>query len=191
MALALAGNRLAGLREQGKRTTASFRMAPHFLPFHLPLFWEYRWAPFRHRWRRGAAVGLPDALGRHRLQAAGRPLPVWSSGYLDKVQVPCRDEVVIGGYTTTNGAFRSLIAGVNRDGKLVEVGRIGTGFGRESSPASFRSCRRWRRPSAPSVARLRRESLARCTGYNRSWWRRLNTRASQPTVCYGRRHSRL
>ncbi|MFN3522561.1 MAG: DNA ligase D [Phenylobacterium sp.] len=39
-------------------------------------------------------------------------------------------EVVIGGYTTTNGAFRSLIAGVNRDGELVEVGRIGTGFGR-------------------------------------------------------------
>jgi bifunctional non-homologous end joining protein LigD len=40
-------------------------------------------------------------------------------------------EVVIGGYTTTNGTFRSLIAGVNRDGKLVHVGRIGTGFGRE------------------------------------------------------------
>lgn len=40
-------------------------------------------------------------------------------------------EVVIGGYTTTNGAFRSLIAGVNRDGHLVHVGRVGTGFGRE------------------------------------------------------------
>jgi bifunctional non-homologous end joining protein LigD len=40
-------------------------------------------------------------------------------------------EVVIGGYTTTGGAFRSLIAGVNRGGKLVEVGRIGTGFGRD------------------------------------------------------------
>ncbi|HEY7899703.1 MAG TPA: DNA ligase D, partial [Caulobacteraceae bacterium] len=40
-------------------------------------------------------------------------------------------EVVIGGYTTTKGAFRSLIAGVNREGKLVEVGRIGTGFGRD------------------------------------------------------------
>jgi bifunctional non-homologous end joining protein LigD len=40
-------------------------------------------------------------------------------------------EVVIGGYTTTNGAFRSLIAGVNRDGKLLHIGRIGTGFGRE------------------------------------------------------------
>jgi len=39
-------------------------------------------------------------------------------------------EVVIGGYTTTDGAFRSLIAGVHRDGMLIEVGRIGTGFGR-------------------------------------------------------------
>jgi bifunctional non-homologous end joining protein LigD len=39
-------------------------------------------------------------------------------------------EVVIGGYMTNNGALRSLIAGVNRDGRLVHVGRIGTGFGR-------------------------------------------------------------
>ena len=40
-------------------------------------------------------------------------------------------EVVIGGYTTTDGAFRSLLAGVNRDGRLVPVGRVGTGFDRE------------------------------------------------------------
>ncbi|TDR85315.1 DNA ligase D [Enterovirga rhinocerotis] len=40
-------------------------------------------------------------------------------------------EVVIGGYTTTAGKFRSLIAGVNREGRLVEVGRIGTGFGQK------------------------------------------------------------
>jgi bifunctional non-homologous end joining protein LigD len=39
-------------------------------------------------------------------------------------------EVVIGGYSTTGDAFRSLIVGVNRDGRLVHVGRIGTGFGR-------------------------------------------------------------
>jgi len=37
-------------------------------------------------------------------------------------------EVVIGGFVTTNGAFRSLLAGVYREG-LVYVGRIGTGFG--------------------------------------------------------------
>ncbi len=46
----------------------------------------------------------------------------------------CRggQEVVIGGWTTNpDGAFRSLIAGVQRDGRLIHVGRIGTGFGRE------------------------------------------------------------
>jgi bifunctional non-homologous end joining protein LigD len=45
----------------------------------------------------------------------------------------CRQghEVVIGGWTTTGDAFRSLIAGVNRDGELVHVGRIGTGFSRD------------------------------------------------------------
>ena len=44
----------------------------------------------------------------------------------------CRQghEVVIGGWTTTGDNFRSLIAGVNRSGELVHVGRIGTGFGR-------------------------------------------------------------
>ena len=58
----------------------------------------------------------------------------YQSGRADSwTKSKCRagHEVVIGGYTTTNGAFRSLIAGVNRDGKLVHVGRIGTGFGRE------------------------------------------------------------
>jgi bifunctional non-homologous end joining protein LigD len=42
----------------------------------------------------------------------------------------CRagQEVVIGGWTTTGTAFRSLIVGVYRDGKLVHVGRVGTGF---------------------------------------------------------------
>ena len=44
-------------------------------------------------------------------------------------------EVVVGGYTTTGGAFRSLIAGVHRGGKLVHVGRIGTGFGRKTVEA--------------------------------------------------------
>ncbi len=39
-------------------------------------------------------------------------------------------EVVVGAYTTTGGAFRSLIGGVNRNGRLIHVGRVGTGFGR-------------------------------------------------------------
>ncbi|MDR6626834.1 DNA ligase D [Caulobacter segnis] len=40
-------------------------------------------------------------------------------------------EVVIGGWTTTGDAFRSLIVGVYRDGDLVHVGRVGTGYGRD------------------------------------------------------------
>jgi bifunctional non-homologous end joining protein LigD len=38
-------------------------------------------------------------------------------------------EVVLGGWTTTNGRFRSLLAGTYRDGKLSYIGRVGTGFG--------------------------------------------------------------
>jgi bifunctional non-homologous end joining protein LigD len=38
-------------------------------------------------------------------------------------------EVVIGGYKTTHGKFRSLMAGVHRGGQLAFVGMVGTGFG--------------------------------------------------------------
>jgi bifunctional non-homologous end joining protein LigD len=40
-------------------------------------------------------------------------------------------EVVIGGWTGERGQLRSLIVGVYRDGRLVPVGRVGTGFGRD------------------------------------------------------------
>jgi bifunctional non-homologous end joining protein LigD len=40
-------------------------------------------------------------------------------------------EVVIGGWTTTGNAFRSLIVGAYRDGKLIHLGRVGTGYGRD------------------------------------------------------------
>jgi bifunctional non-homologous end joining protein LigD len=38
-------------------------------------------------------------------------------------------EVVIGGYSTTAGKFRSLLVGVHRGDGFVYVGRVGTGFG--------------------------------------------------------------
>lgn len=37
-------------------------------------------------------------------------------------------EVVIGGYATTQGKFRSLLVGVNRGDSFVYVGRVGTGY---------------------------------------------------------------
>jgi bifunctional non-homologous end joining protein LigD len=39
-------------------------------------------------------------------------------------------EVVIGGWTGETGQLRSLLVGVNKGGKLIYVGRVGTGFGR-------------------------------------------------------------
>ncbi len=41
-------------------------------------------------------------------------------------------EVVVGGWTDTAGSFRSLLVGVHRGDKLVHVGRVGTGFGRDT-----------------------------------------------------------
>ncbi|WLB56160.1 DNA ligase D [Bradyrhizobium japonicum] len=41
-------------------------------------------------------------------------------------------EVVIGGWKTTNGKFRSLMAGVHRGGHLAFVGMVGTGFGADT-----------------------------------------------------------
>ncbi|HEY5049073.1 MAG TPA: DNA ligase D [Rhizomicrobium sp.] len=38
-------------------------------------------------------------------------------------------EMVIGGWSETNGRFRSLLVGVHRGKQLVYVGRVGTGFG--------------------------------------------------------------
>jgi hypothetical protein len=51
--------------------------------------------------------------------------------------MPAGHEVVIGGWTTTGEAFRSLIAGVNRDGRLAHVGRAS---GRASVRASSPTC---------------------------------------------------
>jgi bifunctional non-homologous end joining protein LigD len=41
-------------------------------------------------------------------------------------------EVVLGGWKTTNGKFRSLMAGVYRGGHLAFVGIVGTGFGQDT-----------------------------------------------------------
>jgi bifunctional non-homologous end joining protein LigD len=57
---------------------------------------------------------------------------VYRSGRSDSwTKAKCRGghEVVLGGWTDTNGTFRSLLSGVFRDGKLVYAGRIGTGYG--------------------------------------------------------------
>jgi bifunctional non-homologous end joining protein LigD len=59
----------------------------------------------------------------------------YRSGRSDNwTKAKCRagHEVVLGGWKTTNGKFRSLMAGVYRDGHLAFVGIVGTGFGQDT-----------------------------------------------------------
>ena len=58
----------------------------------------------------------------------------YTSGRSDRwLKAKCRagQEVILGGWTTEGGTVRSLLAGVNRDGRLDYAGRIGTGYGRD------------------------------------------------------------
>jgi bifunctional non-homologous end joining protein LigD len=52
------------------------------------------------------------------------------SGDWTKAKCRAGQEVVLGGWAESAGNFRSLLAGVQRNGVLQYVGRIGTGFGR-------------------------------------------------------------
>jgi bifunctional non-homologous end joining protein LigD len=49
-----------------------------------------------------------------------------------KAKIRGGQEVVLGGWKTTNGKFRSLMAGVYRGNHLVFVGMVGTGFGQDT-----------------------------------------------------------
>ena len=60
----------------------------------------------------------------------------YRSGRADSwIKSKCRagHEVVIGGWTGERGQLRSLLFGVHRAGRLIYVGRVGTGFGREKA----------------------------------------------------------
>ncbi|MGX7741338.1 DNA ligase D [Rhodopseudomonas parapalustris] len=53
------------------------------------------------------------------------------SGGWTKAKCRAGHEVVIGGWKTTNGKFRSLLVGVHRGDDLAYVGIVGTGFGQD------------------------------------------------------------
>ncbi|HEX3843398.1 MAG TPA: DNA ligase D [Steroidobacteraceae bacterium] len=59
----------------------------------------------------------------------GAPYESGRTGSWTKSKCRAGHEVVIGGWTSEGATLSSLIAGVYRDGRLVPVGRIGTGFG--------------------------------------------------------------
>jgi bifunctional non-homologous end joining protein LigD len=78
-------------------------------------------------WESACKMSLEGIVSK-RLDAA------YSSGRSDNwAKTKCRagHEVVLGGWKTTNGKFRSLMAGVYRDDHLAYVGMVGTGFGQD------------------------------------------------------------
>ncbi len=81
----------------------------------------------------GAEALLESACRMHLEGIVSKRLaaPYRSGRTGDWTKAKCRagQEVVLGGWTTQAGTLRSLMAGIHRDGHLVYIGRIGTGFG--------------------------------------------------------------
>jgi bifunctional non-homologous end joining protein LigD len=67
------------------------------------------------------------------------------------VKSKCRagHEVVIGGYSTTAGKFRSLLVGVHRGDGFVYVGRVGTGFGAAKIKTLWQKLQALKAPKSP------------------------------------------
>jgi bifunctional non-homologous end joining protein LigD len=67
------------------------------------------------------------------------------------IKTKCRpgQEVILGGWTTEGGTVRSLLAGVNRDGRLAYVGRIGTGYGRAVADSLLPRLQKLTRETSP------------------------------------------
>jgi bifunctional non-homologous end joining protein LigD len=67
------------------------------------------------------------------------------------VKTKCRagQEVVLGGWTSEAGRFRSLLAGVYRGGQLIYVGRIGTGYGESVAKALVTKLEKLTRNASP------------------------------------------
>src|SRR5450631_48164 len=80
-----------------------------------------------------AVLASACKLGLEGIISKKLSAPYYSGRTGSWVKSKCRagQEVILGGWTTEGGTVRSLLAGVNRDGRLVYVGRIGTGYGRE------------------------------------------------------------
>jgi bifunctional non-homologous end joining protein LigD len=79
-------------------------------------------------WRSACRMSLEGIVSK-RLDA---PYRSDRSGSWLKSKCRAGHEVVIGGWTGEAGQLRSLLVGANQDGKLVYLGRVGTGFGRDT-----------------------------------------------------------
>ena len=88
-----------------------------------------------------------------------RPTESWT-----KAKCRAGHEVVLGGWKTTDGKFRSLMAGVYRGDHLAFVGMVGTGFGQDKVRRIMPALKAAASDKSRSAARMRRRKPATCIG---------------------------
>jgi len=117
-------------------------------------------APAYHRGEGRALLGATRELGiegivAKRLDSQYEP-GRRSSGWV-KVKNVCEADVVIGGWTPgeggRSGRLGALVAGLYEDGKLVYVGKVGTGFTEKTLALVQRELEPLRRPGSPFQGR--------------------------------------
>jgi len=98
-----------------------------------------------------AVLASACKLGLEGIVSKQLSAPYFSGRGYSWVKAKCRagQEVVLGGWTTEEGTVRSLLAGVNRNGRLEYVGRIGTGFGREAVKTLLPKLQKLTRETSP------------------------------------------
>jgi bifunctional non-homologous end joining protein LigD len=117
-------------------------------------------APAYHRGEGGALLEATRKLGIEGIVAKRLDSPYEpgrrSSGWL-KVKNVCEQDVVIGGWTPGEGGrggrLGALVAGVMEDGKLVYVGKVGTGFTETTLAVLQRELHALRRSDSPFEGR--------------------------------------
>ncbi len=141
---------------------------------------------FRDRRRRGAELGLPHASGRHRLQAARRPLCVRAQRQLDQGQVPGRPG---GGDRRLDQRGRQPAALPDRRGEPRRPAgprrphrhRLRPRQGRPDPAAPPGGGDRQVPVRRPEARRRRRPA---CTGRSPCWWPRSSSAAGPaPATC--------
>jgi bifunctional non-homologous end joining protein LigD len=117
-------------------------------------------APAYHRGEGSALLEATRKLGIEGIVAKRLDCPYdpgrRASGWI-KIKNVCEQDVVIGGWTPGEGGrskrFGSLVAGVMEDGRLVYVGKVGTGFTDRTLSQVQRALEPLRRPGSPFEGR--------------------------------------
>jgi len=81
-------------------------------------------------WKAAAEIGLEGIVSK-RLDG---PYKSGRVGYWTKTKCRLSQEVVIGGWSSQGGAFKSLLVGAYRGQQFVYIGNVGTGFNARNLP---------------------------------------------------------